>query len=108
MLIALNMTGVAMNSGATGVCHGAAYQLGARLGIHHGLTNAILYPYVIMYNKKTAGNKFLEVAKYSKLKNIETVNDFIKYIFTLCKNINLLITIKDTGVSEKDFLKNIR
>jgi acetaldehyde dehydrogenase / alcohol dehydrogenase len=105
MLIASNMAGVAMNSGATGVCHGAAHQLGARLGLHHGLANAILYPYVIMYNKKAAGNKFLEVAKYSKLQNIETVNDFIKYISTLCKNLNLPVTIKDAGVSEKDFLK---
>jgi len=105
MLIASNMAGVAMNSGGTGVCHGAAHQLGARLGIHHGLANAILYPYVIMFNANEAGEKYLEVAEYSKLQNIENVQDFVKYIFALCKSLNLPITIKDAGISEKDFIE---
>lgn len=107
MMIASNMAGVAMNSGGTGVCHGAAHQLGVRLGIHHGLANAILFPYVMIFNKKIVGEKYMRVAEYSRLKNVSNINDFIEYIFLLCKNLNFPKTIREYGVSEKDFLKLI-
>ncbi len=64
---------VAMGSMLGGMClgpvntaavHALAYPLGSEYKIAHGLSNAVLLPYVMEYNIETAPERYAEIAKY--------------------------------------------
>jgi 4-hydroxybutyrate dehydrogenase len=50
LMMAALWGGYAMDIGGLGLVHALSSPLTAHLGLHHGLTNALLMPYVIRYN----------------------------------------------------------
>jgi acetaldehyde dehydrogenase/alcohol dehydrogenase len=118
------IAGMAFTNAFLGVNHSLAHKLGGEYHIPHGRANAIVLPHVIKYNAtkptkftafpkyKTfiADQKYAEVARYLGLKanSIEEgVASLIKAVEDLMKEVNVPSTIKECGIAEDTFMKNL-
>ncbi len=63
MLIASMLAGVAFAQTRLGNVHAMSHPAGAQYGIHHGLANAILLPYVMEFNMPARLGKFATIAE---------------------------------------------
>ncbi len=61
MMMAASMGAVAFQKGL-GVCHSLAHPLSSIAGLHHGLANAIMLPYVLAFNQSAAAERLADVA----------------------------------------------
>jgi alcohol dehydrogenase len=66
MLAAASMGAMAFQKGLGGV-HAIAHPVGSRFNTHHGLTNAILLPYVMMFNRSAIDEKADAIARALEL-----------------------------------------
>lgn len=68
------LAGISFNLASLGINHAIAHNIGGKLHIPHGRTNAILLPYVIHYNSHMEGYNIREYTiaakKYAKLSNV--------------------------------------
>ncbi len=62
MMMAASMGAVAFQKGL-GVCHSLAHPLSTIAGLHHGLANAIMLPYVLAFNHTVAAERLADVAE---------------------------------------------
>ncbi len=127
MHYAATIAGMAFANAFLGLNHSMAHKLGAMYHIPHGLANAFLLPYVIDYNATDKPTKqglypqyrypFVK-GRYAKLvdyllpenklrDNDAKVQKLIDMIMALKKKLNIPVSIKEYGISEKDFLKNL-
>ena len=125
MHYAATIAGMAFANSFLGLCHSMAHKLGAMFHVPHGVANALLFRQIIKYNavdcpKKQAifpQYKFPNAkAKYGQIadelglggkNDDEKVELYIKAIEDLMKKINLPFSIKEFGVSEKDFYEKL-
>jgi len=63
MLIASSMGATAFQKGL-GAMHSLSHPCGANLNTHHGLTNAVVMPYVLVFNRSTIEDKMAHLARY--------------------------------------------
>ncbi len=63
MLIASALGGVVLSQTRLGNAHALAHPVGGRFGVHHGLANAVLLPYVMEFNLQARPEKFAAVAE---------------------------------------------
>ena len=63
MLIASMLAGMAFSQTRLGNVHAMSHPVGAQFGVHHGLANAILLPYVMEFNITARLGKFAIVAE---------------------------------------------
>lgn len=63
MHLASAMAGMAFNNAGLGLMHAMAHQLGAQMRIPHGMANALVMPYVIAFNSKSAAHRYADLAK---------------------------------------------
>ncbi|NUO79279.1 iron-containing alcohol dehydrogenase [candidate division KSB1 bacterium] len=61
MMMAASMGAVAFQKGL-GVCHSLAHPLSTIAGLHHGLANAIMLPYVLAFNQSAVAERLADVA----------------------------------------------
>lgn len=117
---ASTIAGMAFANAFLGINHSLAHKLGAQFHIAHGRANAILLPHVIRYNAKKP-TKFVAFPKYehfiaderyaeiSKALGLpaktteEGVESLIKAIYSLAKELNVPMSIKENGVNKKEF-----
>ena len=121
MHYAATIAGMAFANAFLGLCHSMAHKLGAMFHVPHGVANALLIRQVIKYNavdcpKKqaifpqykypNAKTKYAQVADELGLggkNDDEKVELLIQAVDKLMKAINLPNSIKDFGITEKDF-----
>lgn len=121
MAHASTMAGMAFANAFLGICHSMAHKLGAAHHIPHGVANALLINEVIRFNavenpRKQAAFpqykypnakwRYARIADYLNLggqSEDEKVELLIKAIDQLKLSLNLPMSIKDAGVSEKQF-----
>ena len=65
-----------------GAIHSLSHPVGAIYNTHHGLTNAIFMPYVLMRNKLEIEEKIIDLCRYINL-NKFTFDSFIEWILEL-------------------------
>ncbi len=63
LLVAASMGATAFQKGLGGV-HALAHPIGARHDVHHGLTNAVLMPYVLIHNRPAIEERIGRLAAY--------------------------------------------
>ena len=76
MMMAALMGAVAFQKGL-GVCHSLAHPLSTIAGLHHGLANAVMLPYVLEFNRAAAGDSLSEIAEALAGKPQQDIVDLI-------------------------------
>jgi alcohol dehydrogenase class IV len=78
MLVASTMGAAAFQKGL-GAMHAMSHPCGAVLDVHHGLTNAVVMPYVLAFNRPAIEEKMTALARYLDLPapSFEAVLDWI-------------------------------
>ncbi|TRZ43156.1 iron-containing alcohol dehydrogenase [Robertkochia solimangrovi] len=97
------MGGLAFNNAWLGIVHSLSHQVGALYGIPHGASNAIFLPNVIRYNAKVS-DRFPDLAKVI---GKETAEDLAVAVETLRSEVNNPAAIKEFGISQEDWNKNL-
>ncbi len=69
MLAAASMGATAFQKGL-GAVHSISHPVGAFYNTHHGLTNAIVLPYVMLFNRQAIEEKMVSLARYLGLEGI--------------------------------------
>lgn len=77
MMMAASMGAVAFQKGL-GVCHSLAHPLSTIAGLHHGLANAIMLPYVLEFNQSAAPERLVDIAIALDGKKDEPVATIVK------------------------------
>lgn len=118
------IAGMAFTNAFLGLNHSMAHKLGGEYHIPHGRANAVLLPYVIEYNSQKPTKfatfpkyeKFIADEKYAKIARIigksgkttsDSVQNLIKAIRALMKEIEMPQNLKDCGVDETEFFTKI-
>jgi alcohol dehydrogenase class IV len=88
----------------TGAVHALAYPLGSDYKIAHGLSNALLLPYVLEYNIPEAYERYAEIAKAMGIKkngpDMDIALEGLTEIKKLLKVCNIPEKLKEIGVKE--------
>lgn len=105
------MAGIAFNMASLGLNHAIAHNIGGKLHIPHGRTNAILLPYVIWYNAQIgqygqkdygkAATKYAELAKRAAIGggNVRMcVKNLIHEIIKLEKEMKMPLSLEECNV----------
>lgn len=124
---AATIAGMAFANAFLGVCHSMAHKLGAMYNIPHGIANALLICQVIRFNatdcpkKQTAFPQYMSPEakkRYGQIAHVlyladESVSDdekverLIKAVAKLKDDIGIPKSIREWGIDEKTFKKNL-
>ncbi|MFM9841814.1 MAG: iron-containing alcohol dehydrogenase [Dongiaceae bacterium] len=96
MMAAATMGATAFQKGL-GAIHSLSHPVGAVYDTHHGLTNAVVMPYVMQFNRKAIEEKMTRLAAYLGLKN-PGYQAVLDWVLALRKEIGIPHTLKDIGV----------
>ncbi|OPF50867.1 butanol dehydrogenase [Clostridium baratii] len=105
------LAGMAFSNVSLGIVHSMAHKIGGVFHVPHGCANAILLPSVIQFNKVTAKNRFVEIAKMLQLSgnnDDELVDSLVALIRNLNEELNIPKTFKEYGVDEEEFKANVK
>jgi len=100
MMAAATMGAVAFQKGL-GAVHALAHPLGALYGVHHGLLNAILMPYVLDFNRSAIGDKMRTLAISLELAN-PGVDAVIDWIVALRRDLAIPDDLHTIGIDEQN------
>ncbi|HLJ38415.1 MAG TPA: iron-containing alcohol dehydrogenase [Steroidobacteraceae bacterium] len=98
MLAAASMGATAFQKGLGGV-HAIAHPVGANFNTHHGLTNAVLLPYVIAYNRPAIGAQLEVIARTLDLEG-EPFAAVFDWVLGFRKRLNIPHTLAEMGVPD--------
>ena len=118
------IAGMAFSNAFLGLNHSMAHKLGGEYHIPHGRANAILLPYVIKYNSQNptkfatfpkyenfiADKKYAKAARFVGLEGKDTeesINNLIKAIRDLIKDLGMPTSIRECGVDEIEFMNKL-
>jgi alcohol dehydrogenase len=104
MLAAAAMGATAFQKGLGGM-HALSHPIGALLGTHHGLTNAVLMPYVLAHNRPAIDERLARLAAYIGLEN-PSFDSFLAWILDLRRRLSIPHSLAELGVSS-DSLERI-
>ena len=96
MLIASSMGATAFQKGL-GAMHSLSHPCGANLNTHHGLTNAVVMPYVLVWNRKAIEGKLGRLAAYLGLANT-SFDGVLEWVLELRRTIGIPNALADIGV----------
>ena len=96
MLAAASMGATAFQKGLGGV-HAIAHPVGANFNTHHGLTNAILLPYVMVFNRPAIEARVATIARVLDLKG-EPFGALFDWVLAFRKRLKIAPTLADIGV----------
>lgn len=105
------LAGMAFSNVSLGIVHSMAHKIGGVFHVPHGCANAILLPAVIQFNKVTAKDRFVEIAKMLHLSgnnDDELVDSLVMVIRNLNEELNIPKTFKEYGVDEEEFKANVK
>ena len=93
MLASSSMGSIAFQKGL-GAIHSLSHPVGAIYNTHHGLTNAIFMPYVLLKNKPAIEDKIIALTRYINLPK-NNFDSFINWILDLRKELEIPRTLKE-------------
>jgi alcohol dehydrogenase class IV len=96
MLVAASMGATAFQKGLGGM-HALAHPIGALHGSHHGLTNAVLMPYVLVFNRIAIEERIASLGAYIGLPDA-SFDGFLAWIVELRQSLGIPHTLRDLGV----------
>lgn len=96
MLIASSMGATAFQKGL-GAMHSLSHPCGANLNTHHGLTNAVVMPYVLVWNRRGIQDKLARLGAYLGLEQ-HSFGGVLDWVLELRRSIGIPNTLADIGV----------
>lgn len=96
MLIASSMGAVAFQKGL-GAMHAMSHPCSSLRGTHHGLTNAVVMPYVLAFNAPAIDEKLAALARYLDLPG-HKASSVIDWVLALRSELAIPHTLKEIGV----------
>ena len=103
MLVGSCLAGVSFIKGL-GLVHAISHMIGAEFDTHHGLTNAIVLPAVLQFNKKEMGHK---ISVMSNAMNLEK-HDFDYFYNSICyllDQLNIPKSLNEIGVTDSSIIR---
>ncbi len=108
MSTAQYMAGLAFGNSGVGLVHSMSHQLSAVYHLPHGLSNAILLPYVLEYEKPACQKQLAKIAQAvrpleSEGKTVEELAEMaIEAIFALSAQVGTKVPLTELGVKQED------
>ena len=96
MQVASTMGATAFQKGL-GAMHSMSHPCGAVYDTHHGLTNAVVMPYVLEFNRSAIDGKAADLARYLGLGEA-SFQGVVRWILDLRERIGIPRTLSDIGV----------
>ncbi len=100
MLAAATMGATAFQKGL-GAIHSLSHPVGAVYNSHHGETNGVVMPYVLVFNRPAIEEKMTRLARYLGLPD-PGFPAILNWVQALKKEIGIPNTLADLGVKESD------
>jgi alcohol dehydrogenase class IV len=97
MLAAASMGATAFQKGLGGV-HAIAHPVGSWFNTHHGLTNAVILPYVVTYNRNAIEAKTDVIARVLDLPT-RGFDGFLAWVMEMRRELGIPHSLADLGVS---------
>jgi len=112
MHISQCLAGMAFSNAILGIVHSMSHKTGKIFNIPHGCANAIYLSSVIQFNAKnaSAAADYADISKRLGLKGATTselVQSLIKLVKDFRTSMKMPNTLKEFGVSEKDFISKL-
>ena len=100
MLAAASMGATAFQKGL-GAIHSLSHPVGAIYNAHHGETNGVVMPYVLIFNRTMIEERITRLSRFLGLAN-PGFQGFLDWVLALRKEIGIPHTLADLGVKESD------
>jgi alcohol dehydrogenase class IV len=100
MFAAASMGATAFQKGL-GAIHSVSHPVGARYDTHHGLTNGVIFPYVLVCNKAEIADKIPNIARALDLPGRD-FDAVLAWIVSLRNKLGAPHTLAELGVKEAD------
>jgi hypothetical protein len=97
MLAAASMGATAFQKGLGGV-HAIAHPVGSWFNTHHGLTNAVILPYVMIFNRRAIADKADVIARVLDLPK-RGFDGFLAWVLDMRRELGIPHALADIGVS---------
>ncbi|WP_428035693.1 iron-containing alcohol dehydrogenase [Amphritea sp.] len=104
MLLGSMLAGQAFANSSVGAVHALAYPLGGIYHLSHGLTNALVLPHVMRFNKSACVDQYSELAVliFPELAEIDSPDDrcdaFITALDELNKSLGMKVRLRDYDI----------
>jgi alcohol dehydrogenase len=86
---------------ALGATHALSHPVGSLYDTHHGLTNAVFMPYVLVFNRNAIAEKIGRLAAYLGIAN--GFDGFLTWVLELRKVLKVPHTLEGLGVDDARF-----
>ena len=96
MMVASSMGATAFQKGL-GAMHSLSHPCSANLHTHHGLTNGVVMPYVLAWNRNAIEDKIVRLAAYLGLRQ-PSFDGVLEWILELRQTIGIPKTLADLGM----------
>jgi alcohol dehydrogenase len=93
------MGATAFQKGLGGM-HALSHPIGALSGSHHGLTNAVLMPYMLAFNRPAVEERLARLAGYVGL--APSFDAFVAWVVALRRRLAIPHTLTELGVAAED------
>ena len=100
MLVAASMGATAFQKGLGGM-HALSHPIGALHGSHHGLTNAVIMPYVLAHNRPAIETRIAHLAGFTGLAK-PSFEAFLDWILELRESLGIPHSLGDLDVPAED------
>jgi alcohol dehydrogenase class IV len=100
MFAAASMGATAFQKGL-GAIHSISHPVGARYDTHHGLTNGVVFPYVLTCNRTAIADKIPHIARALDLPRRD-FDAVLKWILAFRNKLGVPHTLAELGVKEAD------
>ncbi len=95
MMAAAAMGATAFQKGL-GAIHSLSHPIGAICGTHHGMTNAVFMPYVLLFNRAAVTDRIERLAAYCGI--AAGFDGFLQWVLELRRSVGVPHTIRELGV----------
>lgn len=97
------MAGMGFANVGLGMVHGIAHSFGAVFNLAHGLTNAVILPYVLDYNRQDSRVE----RKLRTLSYACKCEDIVEEIRSIREVLDIPNTFQEAGIPEEDFIREL-
>jgi alcohol dehydrogenase class IV len=110
MLLGSMLAGMAFANAPVAAVHALAYPIGAIFHVPHGLSNALVLPHVLEFNRPAAEDLYAELLEIVKpghrsASAAESAASFIDEMAAICRDCAVPDTLSAVGIAEQDLAK---